>query len=91
MRIRTPPGLKKIYTNSENLNILNRRKRDLAKNNFKDVANGVAKDIYKTYIRNTQDSNTNIIIIFTVIFIIGVTMLVFLFKSSRKEGNRIFR
>ena len=83
MRIRTPPGLKKIYTNSENLNILNRRKRDLAKNNFKDVANGVAKDIYKTYIRKTQDSNTNIIIIFTVIFIIGVTMLVFLLTRTK--------
>ena len=83
MRIRTPPGLKKIYTNSETSIILNRRKKDLAKYNFKEVANGVAKDIYKTYIRKTEDSHTNIILIFTVIFIIGITMLVFLLTRTK--------
>ena len=83
MRIRTPDGLKKIYTNSESLNILNRRKKDLQKNNFNEVAIGVSKDLYKIYTRKTEDANTNIILIFAVIFIIGITMLIFLLTRSQ--------
>ena len=83
MRIRTPDGLKKIYTNSESLNILNRRKKDLQKNNFNEVAIGVSKDLYKIYTRKTEDANTNIILIFAVIFIIGITMLAFLLTRSQ--------
>ena len=104
MRFRTPKNLRKIFTISEALNILNRRKKDLKNNNFQEVANGVAKDIYNVYIRKTEMSYSDLILIyfylyfkrmfFTILLIIGISLLIFLFsllnrKQSSKQEDKV--
>ena len=85
MRIKTTKQLKKIFGEIESLNILNRRKKDLRANNYQEVANGFVKDIYKHYLRKTENPHGNLILLFTVIFILGVTMLLFLL--NREESS----
>ena len=85
MRIKTTKQLKKIFGEIESLNILNRRKKDLRAYNYQEVANGFVKDIYKHYLRKTENPHGNLILLFTVIFILGVTMLLFLL--NREESS----
>ena len=101
MRFRTPKKLRKIFTDAEALNILNRRKKDLKNNNFLEVANGVAKDIYNVYIRKTEISYSDLIInyfylyfkrmLFTILFIIGISLLIYLLnrKQSSKQEDKV--
>ena len=91
MRFRTPQHLRKIYTDSDAMNILNNRKWDLRNSNFKEVANGIAKDIIKTYIRKTEGGHNYRVLIFTIIFIIGITILIYLLnrKQTSKQEDKV--
>ena len=74
--------------------MLNKRKRDLNAENYKEVANGIVKDIYKTYTRKVDNPNENLILIFSVMFVIGLSMLVFLLNreqtSPQEERVKLF-
>ena len=83
MKIRTTKELKKYFSEAEINNMLNKRKRDLNAENYKEVANGIVKDIYKTYTRKVDNPNENLILIFTVMFVIGLSMLVFLLNREQ--------
>ena len=86
MRIRTTKKLREIITDNDALNILNRRKKDLKVNNFQDVANDLVKDILKTYQTNIENkNNNNLILIYTILFIIGMAILISLFKNEKSS------
>lgn len=87
MIIRTTKELRKIFPDFECLNILNRRKKDLKAENYQEVARGIVKDIYKTYTRKTESPNANLILMFTVILIIGLTMVIFLLSREKSSPN----
>ena len=78
MRIRTTKNMRKILTDDDCLNILNRRKKDLKNSNFEEVANGLLMDIFKTYSKNLQNPNGNMILLLTILFIIGMSIFVYL-------------
>ena len=94
MRIKTTNKLKKIFTETESLNILNRRKKDLRANNYLEIVNGFTKDVYKHYLRKTEKPHGNLILMFTVILVLGLTMLLFLLNregsSLQEDKVRIF-
>ena len=94
MRIKVTNKLKKIFTETESLNILNRRKKDLRANNYLEVINGFTKDVYKHYLRKTENKHGNLILMFTVILVLGLTMLLFLLNregsSLQEDKVRIF-
>lgn len=94
MKIRTTKELKKYFSEAEINNMLNKRKRDLNAENYKEVANGIVKDIYKTYTRKVDNPNENLILIFSVMFVIGLSMLVFLLNreqtSPQEERVKLF-
>ena len=87
MRIRTTRGLRKIITDDDALNILNRRKKDLKTFNYEEVINGLMKDIFKTYIRNSEnpDGSSGSILFITILFIVGMAVLVYL--SNREQPS----
>lgn len=87
MKIRVTKELNKIFPESECLNILNRRKKDLKAENYQEVVRTFVKDIYRTYTRKTESPNENLILIFTIILIIGLTMLIFLLSREKSSPN----
>ncbi len=87
MRIRTSRPLRKYIPNSEALSILNRRKKDLKIYNLPQVATGLIKEVMKTYLRKTENRNENLILMFTIIFIIGLTMLVLLLNKEQPSAQ----
>lgn len=88
MRIRTTRELREIITDDDSLDILNRRKKDLKGNNFQEVANGLIKDILYTYQRNMQyKGNNNEILLYTILFIIGVSIFIFLLSKEQPSKN----
>ena len=89
MRIRTSKELKKIITDRDALNILNRRIKDLKQYNFQEVANGLMRDVYETYIENSSNSYKYLIILLYFI-IIGIIIVIFIYcinKSSPQEDK----
>ena len=91
MKIRTTKELKKYFSEAEITSMLNKRKRDFYAENYKEVANGIVKDIYKTYTRKVDNPNENLILIFSVMFVIGLSMLVFLLnrESTSPQEERV--
>ena len=85
MRIRTTKNLRKILTDDDCLNILNRRKKDLKNSNFEEVANGLLMDIFKTYSKNLQNPNGSMILLLTILFIIGMSIFVYL--ANREQPS----
>lgn len=85
MRIRTTKNMRKILTDDDCLNILNRRKKDLKNSNFEEVANGLLMDIFKTYSKNLQNPNGNMILLLTILFIIGMSIFVYL--ANREQPS----
>ena len=86
MRIRTTKALRQIITDDDALSILNRRKRDLKNENYSEVANGLMMDIFKTYTRNIEGSNNSTILFLTILFIIGVSLLIYL--ANREQPSQ---
>ena len=86
MRIRTTKALRQIITDDDALSILNRRKKDLKNANYPEVANGLMMDIFKTYTRNIEGPNNSSILLLTILFIIGVSVLVYL--ANREQPSR---
>lgn len=93
MRIRTSRDLREILTDNDCLNILNRRKTDLRKNNFQEVANGLMKDLLNTYKMKIEHKGTdNNIIIFTIIFLIIIAVIfssMFNQEKSSKNEDKV--
>jgi len=88
MRIRTTRELREILTDDDALDILNRRKKDLKGNNFQEVANGLIKDIISTYQRNMMyKDNNNEMLLYTILFIVGVTIFIFLLSREQPSKN----
>ena len=87
MRIRTTRGLRKIITDDDALNILNKRKKDLKNSNFEEVANGLMMDIFKTYSRNVENPNGHTIILLTILFIIGMSLLFYLANREQPSAQ----
>ena len=88
MRIRTTRELRDILTDDDALDILNRRKKDLKGNNFQEVANGLIKDILSTYQRNLMYKNNNSeMLLYTILFIIGVSIFIFLLSREQPSKN----
>jgi hypothetical protein len=88
MRIRTTRELREILTDDDALDILNRRKKDLKGNNFQEVANGLIKDILSTYQRNLMYKNNNSeMLLYTILFIIGVSIFIFLLSREQPSKN----
>ena len=85
MRIRTTKGLRNIITDDDALNILNKRKKDLKISNFEEVVNGLMKDIFKTYNKNSEKPNDTSILFISILFIIGMAVLVYL--SNRETPS----
>ena len=86
MRIRTSRDLRQILTDNDCLNILNKRKSDLRRNNFEEVANGLVKDLFNTYkIKIEHKDIDNNIIIFTIIFIIIIAIIFSIFNNNEKS------
>ena len=85
MRIRTTKNLRRIITDDDALNILNRRKKDLKNSNFEEVANGLLMDIFKTYSKNVENPNGNVILLLTILFIIGMSIFVYL--ANREQTS----
>ena len=94
MKIRTTKELRKYFSEAEITNMLNKRKKDFNAENYREVAYGIVKDIYKTYTRKVDNPNENLILIFTVMFVIGLSMLVFLLNreqaSPHEERVKLF-
>ena len=86
MRIRTTRNLRKIITDDDALNILNRRKKDLRNSNFEEVANGLMMDIFKTYTKNIENTDGNMILLLTILFIIGMSIFVYL--ANREQTSQ---
>ena len=88
MRIRTTRELREIFTDDDALDILNRRKKDLKGNNFQEVANGLIKDILSTYQRNLMyKNNNNEMLLYTILFIVGVSIFIFLLSREQPSKN----
>ena len=87
MRIRTTKNLRKIITDEDALNILNRRKKDLKNSNFEEVVNGLTMDIFKTYTKKIDNPNGNMILLLTILFIIGMAIFVYLANREQPSGN----
>ena len=90
MRIRTSKELREILTDYDCLNILNRRKKDLIKNNYQQVVNGLMRDIYNTYKYNLENKDDNNAMEYTLLFIVVVIMLSIIFnkeKTSKQEDK----
>ena len=89
MRIRTTRELREILTDDDGLAILNRRKKDLKGNNFQEVANGLIKDILNTYQMNLRykSNNNESLLLYTILFIIGVSILIFLLNREQPSKN----
>ena len=94
MRIRTTRNLRKILTDDDCLNILNRRKKDLKNSNFEEVANGLLMDIFKTYTKNLEKPSENMVLLLTILFIIGMGIFVYLANreqiSDQEDKVKIF-
>ena len=92
MRIRTSKELRKYITDDDALNILNRRVKDLRQYNFQEVANGLMRDVYKTYVRKLDNSlNGNLIILLYFMLFIIVAIIIIYFinleQSSQQEDK----
>ena len=91
--MRTSRDLREILTDNDCLNILNRRKTDLRKNNFQEVANGLMKDLLKTYkMKIEYKGSDNNVIIFTIVFIIIVAIIfssIFNKEKTSKNEDKI--
>ena len=88
MRIRTTRELREIITDDDALDILNRRKKDLKGNNFQEVANGLIKDILSTYQMNMMyKSNNNEMLLYTILFIVGISIFIFLLSREQPSKN----
>lgn len=87
MRIRTTKALRQIITDDDALNILNKRKKDLKNSNFEEVANGLMMDIFKTYSRNVENPNSHTIILLTILFIIGMSLLFYLANREQPSAQ----
>ena len=85
MRMRTTRNLRKTLTDDDCLNILNRRKKDLKNSNFEEVANGLLMDIFKTYTKNLEKPNDNMVLLLTILFIIG--MAIFVYLANREQTS----
>ena len=78
-----------ILKDKDALNILNRRIKDLKQYNFQEVANGLMRDVYETYIENSSNSYKYLIILLYFI-IIGIIIVIFIYcinKSSPQEDK----
>ena len=93
MRIQTSRNLREIISDYDSFHILNRRKIDLKKHNYQEVVNGLIKDIYNTFksrIENNNESFDNNLLTYTIIFIVIIAILLFLFnqeKPSKQEDK----
>ena len=94
MRIRTSKDLREILTDYDCLNILNRRKNDLIRNNYQQVVNGLMRDIFYSYEYNLNNkkgsSGNSSILLFTVMFIVAIMILFVIFnkeKTSKQEDK----
>ena len=85
MRIRTTKALRQIITDDDALAILNRRKKDLKNERYADVANGLMLDIFKTYTRNLESPSKTTMLALTTLFIIGMTIFVYL--ANREQPS----
>ena len=92
MRTRTSKELREILTDYDASEILKNRKRDLKKNNFEAVINGLMKDTYNTYKYNFQHPTSffeeNKVIIFTILVIIGVTIFFVILNNENKTSTQ---
>ena len=86
MRIRTSKDLREILTDYDCLNILNRRKNDLIKNNYQQVVNGLMRDIFDFYEYNLENksSGSNHILLYTIMLIV-IIMIIFVLYNNHKE------
>ena len=82
MRIRTSRPLSKYISNSEHLIISKKLKKYLKDYNSPKVASLLAKEVMKLYVRKTENQNDNLILMFTTIFIIGLTIFIFLLNKE---------
>ena len=85
MRIRTTKALREIISDDDALNILNKRKKDLKIFNYEEVVNGLMRDIFKTYNKNLENPNGSSILFISILFIIGMTVLIYL--SNREQPS----
>ena len=91
MRIRTTKDLREILNDYDCLNILNRRKSDLIKNNYQQVVNGLMRDIFYTYKHNLENKDSdNNALFYTIIFIVVITIIGVIFnqeKTTKQEDK----
>ena len=86
MRIRTSKELREILTDYDSLNILNRRKNDLIKKNYQQVANGLMRDIFNTYKYKLENKDSdNNALLYTVLFIVVVIILAALLNQNKMK------
>jgi hypothetical protein len=76
-KVKITPQLKKRFSDSDIANLIHRRKKDLLENNYQGVANGFVKEIFKIYQRKIDNPNMMVVLFYTILFIIGLTIVVF--------------
>ena len=85
-KIKITPKLRKTFSESDIANLIYRRKKDLLENNFQEVANGFVKEILKIYQRKVDNPNMMLVVFYTILFIMGLTIVVFfLNRESTSE------
>ena len=92
MRIKTTDKLRKKFNDNEILNLLNRRQKDLEESNFKEMVNGLVREIFKIYQRKSENPNVIIILAYTMLFIIGFTIIIIILnrESPNPNDNKIY-
>jgi len=90
-RVKITPKLKKFLTDSDIANIIYRRKKDLLENNYQEVANGFVKEVFKVYQRKFENPNMLLVIFYTILFIIGLTIVVFILnrETTSEEESKV--
>ena len=93
MRIRTGRSLREIIRDKDALNILNKRRQDLRKENYYKVVYDIINDVHITYISNYEYYNsffyknqTNIII--SIIFILISSFIIISYYNYLPESER---